>query len=171
MKDKKTKKCNCFTCTHKDPELREAYCIGYIEACNWFLNWAKSQKVELGSIGDDDLGGIYAQIKCNCDETHCYVDSLQDVKNNYKGEKEDMYIFALRYCLGSQTISILTCVNMITKHLDDLSLRALNVMKNDLERFFNMDSYGASSFPEYVIKTWESLYKDLENELSKRSLF
>ena len=61
--------CNCFTCTHKDPKEHIAYYTGYVEACRWFLNWAKENKIKMGSIADGDLGGIYAQIKYNHDET------------------------------------------------------------------------------------------------------
>lgn len=71
--------CKCFTCTHKDPKLRKAYCIGYMDACEWFLNWAKEQGIKMGSISDDDLGGIYAQIQCNYQETGCYARDLPDI--------------------------------------------------------------------------------------------
>lgn len=71
--------CKCFTCTHKDPRLKKAYCIGYMEACEWFLNWAKEQGIKMGSISDNDLGGIYAQINCNYQETGCYARDLPDI--------------------------------------------------------------------------------------------
>ena len=71
--------CKCFTCTHKDPRLKKAYCIGYMEACEWFLNWAKEQGIKMGSISDNDLGGIYAQINCNYEETGCYARDLPDI--------------------------------------------------------------------------------------------
>ena len=55
-----------FLCHHHDePQLLKAYCVGYKEACEWFLNWAKEYNVKMGSIENDDLGGIYAQIDCN----------------------------------------------------------------------------------------------------------
>ena len=71
--------CKCFTCTHKDPRLKKAYCIGYMEACEWFLNWAKEQGIKMGSISDNDLGGVYAQINCNYQETGCYARELPDI--------------------------------------------------------------------------------------------
>lgn len=71
--------CKCFTCTHKDPRLKKAYCIGYMEACEWFLNWAKEQGIKMGSISDNDLGGVYAQINCNYQETGCYARDLPDI--------------------------------------------------------------------------------------------
>ena len=71
--------CKCFTCAHKDPRLKKAYCIGYMEACEWFLNWAKEQGIKMGSISDNDLGGVYAQINCNYQETGCYAMSLPDI--------------------------------------------------------------------------------------------
>ena len=61
--------CDCFTCTHKNPRERAAYYTGYVEACDWFLIWAKDHEVKEGSIGDDDLGGIVAQMRCNRDES------------------------------------------------------------------------------------------------------
>lgn len=34
--------CQCFTCRHQDePRLVKAYCVGYAEACECFLNWTK----------------------------------------------------------------------------------------------------------------------------------
>ena len=71
--------CKCFTCTHKDPRLQKAYCIGYMEACKWFLNWAKEQGIKMGSVSDNDLGGIYAQINCNYEETGCCARDLPDI--------------------------------------------------------------------------------------------
>lgn len=82
--------CKCFTCTHKDPHLKKAYCIGYMEACEWFLNWAKEQGIKMGSISDNDIGGIYAQINCNYQETGCYARELPDIDavNELKGCEE-----------------------------------------------------------------------------------
>lgn len=65
--------CKCFTCTHKDPTELVAYYTGYVEACKWFLNWAEENKIKMGSISDDDLSGIYAQIDCNYQETMCLL--------------------------------------------------------------------------------------------------
>ena len=61
--------CDCFTCTHKNTRERAAYYTGYVEACDWFLTWAKDNNIKEGSIGDDDLGGIVAQMRCNRDES------------------------------------------------------------------------------------------------------
>lgn len=61
--------CDCFTCTHKNPRERAAYYKGYVEACDWFLDWAAAFGVKPGSIADSDLGGITAQMKCNRDES------------------------------------------------------------------------------------------------------
>ena len=61
--------CDCFTCTHKNARERAAYYTGYVEACDWFLTWAKDNNIKEGSIGDDDLGGIVAQMRCNRDES------------------------------------------------------------------------------------------------------
>lgn len=79
--------CQCFTCRHDDePRLVKAYCVGYIEACKWFLNWAKRNNIKIGSIADDDLSGIYAQIQCNHDETYCYMVELPDIEEDKKDE-------------------------------------------------------------------------------------
>lgn len=61
--------CDCFTCTHKNMRERAAYYTGYVEACDWFLTWAKDNNIKEGSIGDDDLGGIVTQMRCNRDES------------------------------------------------------------------------------------------------------
>lgn len=61
--------CDCFTCTHKNPRERAAYYTGYVEACDWFLTWARANNIKEGSIGDDDLGGIVAQMRCNRDDS------------------------------------------------------------------------------------------------------
>lgn len=75
--------CQCFTCRHKDKsEEIIAYYKGYIEASDWFLNWAKRNKVPVGHIEDDDLPGIIAQIKLNRDETACLLDDITErIKN------------------------------------------------------------------------------------------
>ena len=69
--------CQCFTCRHQDePRLVKAYCVGYAEACECFLNWAKGQKIPVGSICDNDLSGIYAQIECDYMMNKCYMSFL-----------------------------------------------------------------------------------------------
>lgn len=75
------KGCQCFMCRHRDePRLLKAYEIGYIEACEWFLNWAKNQNIKIGSISDNDLGGIYAQIQLNYEESCCIAKNLPDIE-------------------------------------------------------------------------------------------
>lgn len=73
--------CNCFTCRHRDePRVVAGYLQGYIEASDWFINWAEKNKIKLGSIADDDLGGIYAQMKCNRDESSCLLEDFPDLE-------------------------------------------------------------------------------------------
>lgn len=73
--------CNCFTCRHKDePRVVAGYLQGYIDASDWFINWAEKNKIKLGSIADDDLGGIYAQMKCNRDESGCLLEEFPDLE-------------------------------------------------------------------------------------------
>lgn len=77
--------CQCFTCRHSDePRVVSGYLQGYIDASDWFLNWAKSKNIPVGSISDDDLGGIVAQMKCNRDESSCLLSCLPDLE-----EQED----------------------------------------------------------------------------------
>lgn len=73
--------CNCFTCRHRDePRVVAGYLQGYIDASDWFINWAEKNKIKLGSIADDDLGGIYAQMKCNRDESGCLLEDFPDLE-------------------------------------------------------------------------------------------
>ena len=73
--------CQCFTCRHKDePRVVAGYLQGYIDACDWFINWAEKNKVKLGSIGEDSLNGIYAEIKCNRDDAICISVDMPDLE-------------------------------------------------------------------------------------------
>lgn len=73
--------CNCFTCRHRDePRVVAGYLQGYIDASDWFINWAEKNKIKMGSIADDDLGGIYAQMKCNRDESGCLLEEFPDLE-------------------------------------------------------------------------------------------
>lgn len=85
------RKCKCYTCTHSDqPELLVAYYTGYTEACVEFLLWAKHNKIKMGSIADDDLGGLYARIQYNHDESHFLKQEAQDIINNQKDAQNDV---------------------------------------------------------------------------------
>lgn len=168
--------CQCFTCKYYDnPKLKKAYCIGYVEACEWFLNWAQENNIQIGSISDDDLGGIYAQIKCNYDETKCYMADLPDLDADFDDSKQDMYVFSLRYCLGRSTLSVITCIDEIRKNIKEFSKRVLHVMINDIEEFLSkylIDTYldknsKSEGFPEYIISAWESLLLQLKSEANK----
>lgn len=76
--------CQCFTCRHADePRVVAGYLQGYIDASVWFLNWANRHNIKSGSIADDDLGGIVAQMECNKIESECLLDCLPNL------EKED----------------------------------------------------------------------------------
>ena len=73
--------CQCFMCRHADePRLLTAYSVGYMEACKWFLNWAKDNNIKMGSISDNDLSGLYAQIECNYQETACILKELPNIE-------------------------------------------------------------------------------------------
>lgn len=70
--------CQCFVCRHRgETELIKSYYEGYIEASKQILNWAKRNHIEPGSIADDDLPGIIAQIQCNADDTIILLDELK----------------------------------------------------------------------------------------------
>ena len=49
---------------------------------DWFLNWAEANGIKIGSIGDNDIGGIYAQIRYNRDETSCLLDEVTVAAKN-----------------------------------------------------------------------------------------
>ena len=69
--------CQCFVCRHRgETELIKAYYEGFIEASKWFLNWAKQNHIKPGSIADDDLPGIVAQMQYNMDETQVLLNEL-----------------------------------------------------------------------------------------------
>ena len=73
--------CQCFTCRHRDePRVVAGYLQGYIDACDWFLNWAKKNNIKQGSISDDDLGGIVAQMDCNRVESSCLMTCFPDLE-------------------------------------------------------------------------------------------
>lgn len=80
-----SKGCTCFTCTHPDLKEQFAYYQGYVDACRWFLNWAKEHNIPEGHISNDDLPGIVAQMKYNHDESDCYrleIKEILDAKNS-----------------------------------------------------------------------------------------
>lgn len=75
--------CQCFTCRHEDePRVVAGYLQGYIDACNWFINWAKENNIKMGSIADDDLSGVYAQMVCNRDESACLLTCMPDLEKD-----------------------------------------------------------------------------------------
>lgn len=83
MNENNELKCTCFTCEHHDePELIKAYYEGFIEASNWFLNWAKRNRIESGSISADDLPGIVAKMQCNLNETQILLNDLDELKQD-----------------------------------------------------------------------------------------
>lgn len=45
-----------------------------------FRVWAKENNIPMGSLCDTDISGLYAQIKCNYDETRCYAAYLPDIE-------------------------------------------------------------------------------------------
>ena len=75
--------CQCFTCRHRDePRVVAGYLQGYIDACDWFLNWAERNGVQIGSIGEETIGGIYAEIKCNREESSCILSDMPDLEKD-----------------------------------------------------------------------------------------
>lgn len=73
--------CQCFTCRHGDePRLVSAYLTGYVEACDWFLNWAKRNNIKSGFIGDDDLEGIVAEMEYNRMASACYLQECPNIE-------------------------------------------------------------------------------------------
>lgn len=75
--------CQCFTCRHSDePRVIAGYLQGYIDASNWFLNWAEKMDIEVGHIDKDDLPGIVAQMKCNRDESGYLLSEMPDLEED-----------------------------------------------------------------------------------------
>ena len=73
--------CQCFTCRHRDePRVVAGYLQGYVDACDWFLNWASPNKIKAGSIADDDLPGICAQMQCNRDDALCILGDMPNLE-------------------------------------------------------------------------------------------
>jgi len=73
--------CQCFSCRfHNEPRLIAAHELGFQQASEWFLNWAKRHNLKSGSIADDDLPGIIAQMECNYTESLSYCDSPEILK-------------------------------------------------------------------------------------------
>jgi len=84
-------KCQCFSCRHhEEPRLLKSYFVGYASACEWFLNWAQRNNIKMGSIGDekDDISTIYAEIKCNYDDTKSLMSELPDIEDGFNVELE-----------------------------------------------------------------------------------
>lgn len=80
--------CQCFTCRHSDePRLIAAYLQGYIDASDWFLNWAKRHEIKQGFISDDDLPGIIAQMDCNRVESGCLLSEMPDIERDEDGKE------------------------------------------------------------------------------------
>ena len=74
--------CQCFSCRHSDDlRLVKAYCVGFKEASEQFLNWAKKTGLKKGSITGDDINDLYMQISCNFEDTLCYMDGLPDIED------------------------------------------------------------------------------------------
>ena len=82
---KKVEGCDCFTCQHEDdPKSLLAYYKGYMEASEWFLNWAKSHNLKQGKIDEDSLESLFAQMNWNYMETACLRDEVKKELENSK---------------------------------------------------------------------------------------
>lgn len=81
--------CQCFTCRHRDePRVVAGYLQGYVDACDWFLNWASANKITAGSIADDDLPGICAQMQCNRDDALCILGDMPNLEVDGGSDEE-----------------------------------------------------------------------------------
>jgi len=77
------KGCQCFTCRHEDePRVVAGYLKGYIDASNWFINWAEKNNVKIGHVGENTLEGIYAEMLCNRDESGCLLKDFPDLEKD-----------------------------------------------------------------------------------------
>ena len=79
----KRRGCQCFTCRHSDePRVVAGYLQGYIDASDWFLNWAKKNNIKIGTLGGNSLEDIHAEILCNRDESTCILSCLPDLEED-----------------------------------------------------------------------------------------
>ncbi len=140
--------CNCFTCRHKDePRVVAGYLQGYIDASDWFINWAEKNKIKLGSIADDDLGGIYAQMKCNRDESGCLLEEFPDLE---------------------KPIENLEAENQRLKEQLDREIKINRKMKSALEKYANFQASSFVSVNEEslleMIKFAQQVLKEIDNK-------
>lgn len=80
-------------------------------------------------------------------------------------EEQDMYIYALRYCLTRLSYAPAVCADEIIRKIDQLSGRALQVMIQDIG--YHLDP--TEDKPEYkhIYDTWTDLANKLQTQLDK----
>ena len=116
---------------------------------------------------------IYSKRMTMDDFTNTY---LPDLDADLDNDEQDMYIFALRYCLGRDTLSAIDCADEIRKNIKEFSTRVLQVMIRDIEGFLSrhpidncLDKNNKQALcPDYIISTWESLLSQLRYELTTK---
>ena len=79
--------CQCFTCRHSDePRVVAGYLQGYIDASDWFLNWAKANNIPLGTLGEGDLPAIHAEMDWNRMESEALLSEMPDLEADIESE-------------------------------------------------------------------------------------
>lgn len=87
----------------------------------------------------------------------------QQIKIN-KDDLQSLIIYAQRYTIGRMTYAPNDVKNIILKHLDDLSLGAIQIIIDDIEREQEYDRLGE----ECDKQMWLNLLEILKDEIERR---
>lgn len=80
-------------------------------------------------------------------------------------EEQDMYIYALRYCLTRLSYAPANCADEITRKIDKLSGRVLKVMIQDIGYY--LDHIEEKTEYKHIHNTWNDLANKLQTQLDK----
>ncbi len=81
-------------------------------------------------------------------------------------EEQDMYIYALRYCLTRLSYAPAVCADEIIRKIDQLSGRVLQVMIQDIG--YHLDPIEDKPEHKHIYDTWTNLANKLQNQLNKK---
>lgn len=84
---------------------------------------------------------------------------------NMTDEEQDMYIYALRYCLTRLSYAPANCADEITRKIDQLSGRVLQVMIQDIG--YHLDHIEEKTEYKHIYNTWNDLANKLQTQLDK----
>lgn len=80
-------------------------------------------------------------------------------------EEQDMYIYALRYCLQRLSYAPAVCADEIIRKIDQLSCRVLQVMIQDIGYY--LDHIEEKTEYKHIYNTWTDLANKLQTQLDK----